>query len=203
MLDQGLRTQGFSDDSRQCDASNGSVDRSDRALIAAIDAGDAGAFEELYFRHRSWVTGLAHRFTGDADLALDVMQETFLYVLKKFPGFQLTASFRTFLYPAVKNLSLTARRKARSLETAVENLDELAAESPTPDSAGASDDLAVVLAQLSGKHREVLWLRCVDGFTLDEIAAALEIPLGTVKSRFHYALDLLRQDPRTRKFFEK
>jgi RNA polymerase sigma-70 factor, ECF subfamily len=184
------------------DASDRPVERSDLELIAAIDAGDASAFDALYFRHRDWVTGLAHRFTGDGDLALDVMQETFLYLLRKFPGFRLTANLKTFLYPAVKNLSLSARRKARRLESAVEDLDELEADAPVPTTGGGNEELAVALSQLSGEHREVLWLRFVDGLSLDEIAAALEIPLGTVKSRLHYALEILRQDPRTRDYFE-
>ena len=86
--------------------------RTDAQLIAGINAGDPAAFETLYFRYRDWVANLAHRMTGSEDLALDVMQETFLYVLRKFPGFRLTAHFKTFLYPAVKNLSIGARRKA-------------------------------------------------------------------------------------------
>src|SRR6185295_13922303 len=85
--------------------------RSDLELVAALNAGDTGAFDTLYHRHRDWVVNLAFRFTGDRDLALDVLQETFLYFVKKFPGFQLTANLRTFFYPAVRNLSLTARRK--------------------------------------------------------------------------------------------
>src|SRR5213594_1361660 len=86
--------------------------RSDLELIAAINDGEAAAFEALYFRYRDWVVGLAHRFTGDSDSALDVLQETFLYFLRKFPGFRLTASLKTFLYPAIRNLSIAARRKA-------------------------------------------------------------------------------------------
>jgi DNA-directed RNA polymerase specialized sigma24 family protein len=65
--------------------------RNDQELIAAANAGDATAFEVLYFRYRDWVVGLAFRFTGDRDLALDVLQETFLYFLRKFPGFNLTS----------------------------------------------------------------------------------------------------------------
>jgi len=53
-----------------------------------------------------WACILAYRFTGDNDLALDVLQETFLYFLKKFPGFVLTAALNDFLYPVVKNLSI-------------------------------------------------------------------------------------------------
>src|SRR5438034_7161618 len=86
--------------------------RTDQELIAAINNGEAAAFEALYFRYRDWVVGLAYRFTRDEDAALDVLQETFLYFLKKFPGFRLTANLKTFLYPAVRNLSIGARRKA-------------------------------------------------------------------------------------------
>ena len=51
-------------------------------------------------------------------------------------------------------------------------------------------------------HREVVLMRFVDGLSLDEIATALDIPLGTVKSRLHNALNALRADPRVRKYFE-
>lgn len=174
--------------------------QSDLQLIAAVNAGDPAAFEVLYFRYRDWVTGLAQRFTGSEDLALDVMQETFLYFLKKFPGFRLTANLKTFLYPAVKNLSIAARRKAsryQSTEGEQRFLDELAAQSSASD----AGELAVVLANLPEEPREVLLLRFVDGLSLAEIADAVNIPLGTVKSRLHNALTALRQDPRTKEFF--
>ena len=53
--------------------------RSDIELVAAINRGDAAAFDVLYFRHRDWVAALAYRFTGDSNASLDVLQETFLY----------------------------------------------------------------------------------------------------------------------------
>jgi hypothetical protein len=56
-------------------------------LVAAINDGDPTAFEVLYFRYRDWVAALAFRFTGDEHAALDVLQETILYVLRKLPGF--------------------------------------------------------------------------------------------------------------------
>src|SRR5438477_723999 len=86
-------------------------DRTDRDLVDALNAGDMRAFDALYFRYRDWVVRLAMRFTGNADDALDVLQETFAYVFRKFPGFVLTAKMSTFLYPVVKNLSIAARRK--------------------------------------------------------------------------------------------
>jgi RNA polymerase sigma-70 factor (ECF subfamily) len=169
-------------------------------LIAAINAGDEAAFEALYFRYRDWVSALAWRFTGDHSAALDVLQETFLYLLRKFPGFRLTASLKTFLYPAVRNLSIAARRKAERYQGSEGQMaawESLAA----PTNAYAGDELAAALSTLSAEHREVLLLRFVDDLSLAEIAAATEVPLGTVKSRLHHALDTLRNDERTKKFF--
>jgi RNA polymerase sigma-70 factor (ECF subfamily) len=180
--------------------------RTDLDLVAAINGGDAAAFEALYRRHRDWAVALAHRFTGDADLALDVLQEAFLYVLKKFPGFTLTCQFRTFLYPVVRNLSVNARRKLVRLHPAEpEALEAIAAPDVSPGLAAGhrADELATVLAGLPEEHRETLWLRHVDGLSLAEIAETLEIPLGTVKSRLHHAVRMLRDDPRTRRFFEE
>jgi RNA polymerase sigma-70 factor (ECF subfamily) len=175
--------------------------RTDAQLIAAIDVGDAAAFEVLYFRHRDWVVNLACRFTGSEDLALDVMQETFIYFLKKFPGFRLTANLKTFFYPAVKNLSIAARRKSQRYQSG-EVEQSFLANLPSDTATHQTGDLTFVLANLSKEHREVLLLRFVDGLSLAEIADAMNIPLGTVKSRLHNALETLRQDPRTKEFFE-
>ncbi len=176
---------------------------SDRELIAAINGGDVTAFEVLYFRYRDWVADLGFRFTGDGDAALDVLQETFLYVLRKFPGFRLRANFKTFLYPAVRNLSIAARRKAERYQASEVALDQLANTpapmAPEPD----AGDLDVILASVPEQQREVILLRFVDGLSLGEISEAMEIPLGTVKSRLHNALQTLRLDERTRDFFEQ
>jgi RNA polymerase sigma-70 factor (ECF subfamily) len=170
----------------------------DAELIVAINEGSHAAFETLYRRHRDWTVTLAYRFTGDEALALDVLQETFLYLLRKFPGFELRASLRTFLYPAVRHLSIAARRKAGRCQ-AGDAEGEVLASLPAPETGVAlDDDLAAVLAILPLQQREVLLLRFRDGFSLEEIAEALAIPVGTVKSRLHNALKTLRNDPRTR-----
>jgi RNA polymerase sigma-70 factor (ECF subfamily) len=83
------------------DVLSGEDERTDLELIAAANAGDAEAFERLYFRYRDWVVNLAFRFTADREMALDILQETFLYLLKKFPGFVLTCQMKSFLYPVV------------------------------------------------------------------------------------------------------
>ncbi len=177
--------------------------RTDQDLIDAVNLGDDGGFEALYRRHRDWVVNLAFRFTGDHALALDVLQETFLYFLKKFPGFTLTCQLRSFLYPAVRNLALAARRKAERLQSEDGELPELAAPPPAATGDTARGQLAAVVSALPETHREVLLLRFVDGLSLNEIAEALEIPLGTVKSRLHNALDILRRDGRTKEFFDQ
>ncbi|HEU0011568.1 MAG TPA: sigma-70 family RNA polymerase sigma factor [Verrucomicrobiae bacterium] len=176
--------------------------RSDQTLIDAINDGDTEAFEVLYYRYRDWVANLAVRFTGDRDLALDVLQETFVYFVKKFPGFRLTARLKTFLYPAVRNLSIAARRRTRRLQSSPEELAILAGLSTTAPLPIGNECLEAALRSLSQEHGEVLLLRFVDGLSLAEIAGTLDIPLGTVKSRLHNALGALRRDSRTKSFFE-
>jgi RNA polymerase sigma-70 factor (ECF subfamily) len=175
---------------------------SDLELIAAINRGEAAAFDVLYFRYRDWVVSLAFRFTADADAALDVLQDTFLYVLKKFPGFKLTAGFKTFLYPAVRNLSIAARNKALRYQANPADTERLERVAAPAASRSVNDDLGFVVARLPEEQREVVLLRFVDGLSLGEVAEAMAIPLGTVKSRLHNALQSLRQDELTRKFFE-
>ncbi len=175
--------------------------RSDQELIAAINNGDPHAFEVLYFRYRDWVAGLAYRFTADNDTALDVLQETFLYFLKKFPGFRLTANLKTFLYPAVKNLSITALRKRERYQSSEAEQGELERAAAPEDLRPGADVVAQALGGLPEEQREVLLLRFVEEFSLQEIAETMNIPLGTVKSRLHNALQALRVDERTKEFF--
>ena len=175
--------------------------RTDQQLVAALNAGDATAFDGLYYRHRDWVVRLGWRFAGNEDDALDVLQETFAYVIGKFPGFELTASFTTFLYPVVKNTALAVRRKRRRMLPGDAGMDTLAAGASIDPL--AADDLKTALDALPETHREVLLMRYVDDLSLKEIGHALEIPLGTVKSRIHNALKQLREDPRVREYFSQ
>ncbi len=177
--------------------------RTDDELIANANEGGASgrcAFEALYHRYREWVYALAFRFTRNRDLAMDVTQEVFIYFLRKFPGFSLTAKLTTFLYPAVRNLAATHRGKSLRFTGHDEAL------SAVPDArADATDDRGGMMAMLeclSEGHREVVLLRFVDGLNMQEIAAAMALPVGTVKSRLHHALATLRSDPRAQRFFE-
>ena len=172
--------------------------RSDLELVAAINRGDPAAFEVLYYRYRDWVARVAYRCTGDEFAAQDVLQETFLYVLKKFPGFRLTATFKTFLYPAVRNLSIAARRKTERYQAGEAGRETLERTAAPDTSQPNTQELRAVLNCLPEEQREVLMLRFVEGLSLDEVAQAMEIPLGTVKSRLHAALTALKERQRDR-----
>jgi RNA polymerase sigma-70 factor, ECF subfamily len=173
---------------------------SDVDLVRRINAGDERAFETLYVRHRDWTVRLAFRFTrNDAD-ALDVLQESFTYLLRKVPRLHLAGRLTTLLYPVVKNLSIAANRKRRRMQIGDLQTGDL------PDPAVRSpefQELSALLQSIPEAQREVLLLRFVHDMQLDEIAQTLEIPLGTVKSRLHNALAALREDPKVRTFFEK
>ena len=173
---------------------------SDSELIELANKGDSEAFERLYYRYRDWVYRLAWRFTGNRADILDVLQETFTYLLCKFPGFELTSSMTTFLYPVVKHISITISSKKNRIKTDEDILDE-SVEAPSQETQASRSELAVVLAILPDEQREVLLMRFVDDMSLQEIAAALNIPLGTVKSRLHNSLHTLRSDRRTKDYF--
>ena len=172
---------------------------SDSQLVEICNSGsrrDAiGAFDALYRRHRDYVTRVALRFCSDRDVAADVLQETFLYLLRKFPpvgeGLVLTARLRSFLYPVARSLTLTALRQTRRREY---NVDLEPDQLPDPRTVDPQyENLSRAMQGLSANHREVLQLRFVDGMRLNEMAEALDVSSGTVKSRLHYAVSALRR----------
>lgn len=178
---------------------------SDEELIEAINDGDSAAFEALYYRYRDWVVRLACRFTGHQDDALDVLQEVFAYLVRKTPNLRLSARMTTFLYPAVKHWAILAKNKRTRLGTgqmpADDQMPAAAPADPRPDHSSRVE-LAQVMEALPEDHREIVLMRFVDDMSLAEIAIALSVPEGTVKSRLHRALERLRDDPRTRQYFE-
>lgn len=179
--------------------SNSRFDKlSDSELIEICNSGrrhDAiDAFDVLYRRHRDYVTRVSLRFCSDREIAADTLQETFIYLLRKFPpsgaGLILTAHLRSLLYPVARNLTLTAvKRRNRSEHGADVDPDQL----PDPRTVQPEhENLTKAMTGLSASHREVLLLRFVDGMRLKEISETLEIPPGTVKSRLHFAVAALK-----------
>src|SRR5258706_6300524 len=128
--------------------------RSDEQLVAALNGGDSSAFDAIYFRYREWVARMAQRFVGNENDALDVLQETFLYLHRKFPGFVLTARLTTFLYPVVKHLALANRRKRGRMGEDLGALESMPAPA-TPSPRAGLEDLRKILEAVPEIHREV------------------------------------------------
>lgn len=172
---------------------------SDQDLVDAINQGDMASFEKLYDRYRDWVYQFAYRSTNSHADAQDVLQETFSYLVRKFPDFELRSSMKTFLFPAVRNYSIAARDKRKR---SVQDDAALAALETTENSCLEHADLVGLVESLPEPQRQVLLMRFVDEMSMVEIAATLDIPSGTVKSRLHHAIKTLRDSPRAKAFFE-
>lgn len=181
--------------------------QSDEELVRLCNVGSAdeaeAAFGSLYRRHKNFVLRVALRYVPDNDSALDVVQETFSYLLRKFPpggaGLALTARLTTLLYPVAKNNAISLQRKASRDGNADRDPDELPS---AADNSNEDRDVHSLLAGLPADRRELVTLRFVDDMSLNDIAAALDLPLGTVKSRLHAAIADLRKLPQVKEFFE-
>jgi RNA polymerase sigma-70 factor (ECF subfamily) len=178
--------------------SAGSPGPSDAELAGRAARGDEAAFGLLYERHRDWVFALALRVTGRREDALDVTQDVFVELLGRLPGWNVAGSLRPLLRPMVRNKAIDRARRAGREVRAEEAVPEPAAPGHATEDGG---ELARVLRALPAEQREALLLRYVDGLELAEIAAAMGVPLGTVKSRLHQAVEHLRRDPRVAQHF--
>ncbi|MFT3683847.1 MAG: sigma-70 family RNA polymerase sigma factor [Phycisphaerales bacterium] len=164
---------------------------SDGALLERMRVGESAAFAALYERHKGWVLAVAFRFCGDRELALDVLQETFAFLLRRAPTLTLDGKLTTYLFPAVKNLSQTARRKMVRMGggAVVEQCGDVAGTRRTVDADAMQDEeLARVVAALPDAQRELIYMRYVAGMMPTEIAVVLGVPVGTAKSRLFAAV---------------
>ena len=166
-------------------------------FVSRLRAGDRRAFEELVRTQQHRVYGLALRMLGNASEAEDVAQEAFLRAHRGLAEFWGDARLSTWLYAIVSRLCLnrlagSERRLARHGE---ETLARLVDANPGPDQALERGELEEALhraiGELPEERRIVVVLRDVEGLAYEEIAEALELPIGTVRSRLHRArLDL-------------
>ena len=162
----------------------------DIELVARANRGEADAFEQLYRCHREFVFRLALRRLGNIDDALDVLQDTFMHLFARFPGFELRAAMTSFLYPVVDHLCRD-RREQRRRTVDIDELDRDSEPSAWyPESAG---ETAHLLARLLPEQRELLTLRFVNDLSLAQLSHVLGAPLGTIKARLHRAIVALRQ----------
>lgn len=158
---------------------------SDEMLIRAIGGGELGAIEHLARRYEGALLGLARGVVGEAS-ARDVVQETWIRVLRGARTFKGRSSGKVWLYRVCTNACLSERRR-------------MARAPSRPSDAGraASDDdqlheLRAALDRLDHGARMIVLLCYHRGLSHGEAAEALRIPMGTLKSRLHKALSRLR-----------
>jgi len=168
----------------------------DEELMARCRRGDAEAFTSLYERHRDRSLRHAAAMLGDADAAGDVLQEAFLYVFRKAPDWEPRAKFTTLLYRVVTSLCVTELRRRRRQAAAQVAEDAAADPRGGPDTAVAGLELAErvreAMTEMPEVYREALALRFFDDLPYEEISEMLDVPLGTIKSRIHNGLELLK-----------
>lgn len=168
------------------------------ALIAAVArSADREAFAVLFDHFAPRVKGLLMRGGAPAELAEEVAQETLLAVWRKAALFDpAKASASTWIATIARNLRIDiARRETRSrLSQVYEILDEETPEQPDAVLSGAERDARVraAMTQLSPDQYRVVELAFLEGFSHQDVAHRLAIPLGTVKSRLRLALSHLR-----------
>jgi RNA polymerase sigma-70 factor, ECF subfamily len=157
-------------------------------------------FEKLALPLLDPLYNFARWLSGDADEARDLVQETFVKALKGFGGFQEGTNFRAWMFRILRNTFLTSRTGLEHRKT--EQEDETgftevagAADSPELDLIRRADiDLVrKAIAQLSLPFREVLLLADIEELKYQEVAAALNIPIGTVMSRLARARKQVRE----------
>ena len=172
----------------------------DHDLVDRVLGGDREAFASLLTRHQKKVFNFMYRMVGERGVAEDLTQEVFLKVYEALPGFRKAAKFSTWLYRIAHNHCLNAL-KGRGREIAVSALTKepangnpvtaLVDPSASPEERLEQRELQAVvqekLAELTPEHRAVLVLRDIQGLSYDEIATALELEDGTVRSRLHRA----------------
>ncbi len=176
-------------------------EKSDEQLMIAVMAGDQVALAALVIRHHAPLLGYLYRLVGgDRPLAEDLVQETLLHVLRQ-RTFRSDRPFKPWLYAIATNLahdyfkSAAVRQRWRG-DDEEEALLQLYDSAPGPEeralAAEQGSEVRAALAQLREEYRVVVLLRFYQGFSLQEIAETLQIPLGTVKSRLSVGVHRLR-----------
>jgi RNA polymerase sigma-70 factor (ECF subfamily) len=182
----------------------------DPQVVARARRGDAGAFEALVRHYQDRVHALAWRLTYDEHLARDITQDVFLRLYERLDRYDPTkGGFEAWFLTLATNLALNARARAQLRKAA--SLDAPAAgregderrEAPPDPAAGAAPERAAeaearaairqAIRELPDLYAGVVVLHYLEGLGVKEIAARLDMPVGTVKIRLHRARATLRE----------
>ena len=175
------------------DESRGRV--SERQLVARVVDGDPAAQRELYNSHVDRVYRLAFRLAGEDELARDFTQLTFIRAFERIGDFRFESSLATWLHTIGVSVALNGLRKVKTARTreapieAASSIGTFTRESE-PD---LKARLKAAIDSLSEKYRTVFLMHDVEGYTHEEIGAALGIPPGTSKTRLFQGRAKLRE----------
>lgn len=163
-------------------------DRADAEVAARAQQGDQRAYAQLVRQHQNRIFRHLLNLTGSREEALELSQEVFLKAWQALPDWRPEAQFHTWLYRIASNLAydLLRRRRIVSYEPIAEDYDAPVDEAGPEARLQARQGMAALdaaLARLPADQREIVLLREVEGLSYDELAAALGIDEGTVKSR--------------------
>ena len=182
---------------------------SDLTIVRRVQEGDVAAFDQLVLKYRGRVYGVVYNMTSNREDASDLTQDAFIKSFQSINRFQGQSSFFTWLYRIAVNSTLTHLRKNRlrtffSFEKINED-DKVSAEviAALTDDTGADHEtfahelqekLNEAMQKLSIRHRTVITLIEIDGLGHQEIAEIMNCSVGTVRSRLHYAKQLLQAE---------
>lgn len=167
----------------------------ERQLISEILRGNAAAERQLYDAHVDRVYRLAFRLTGDAALAEDLTQDIFIRAFDRLKDYRGDGPFGGWLHRIATSVifsGLRRRKRLREFESAQENLEDCCAAGPVSDPE-LKRKLNRAVASLDENHRLVFVMHDLEGFTHQEIAAAMDTPVGTAKARLSRARGRLRE----------
>jgi RNA polymerase sigma-70 factor (ECF subfamily) len=168
---------------------------SDSEIIAQAQGGDLRAFETLYRKHEHQVYRTALAILGDSQTAEEVLQDCFLRAYKHLHRLNGEPSVSPWLHRVAVNLCYSHLRRnyLSQVTVSLENLSNCLFPSlgPSPEESTQDSEISAVIrsgiAALDLKHRSVVVLYYLQEFSLEEVAYILDCPVGTVKSRLHYA----------------
>jgi RNA polymerase sigma-70 factor (ECF subfamily) len=171
-----------------------------------LRSGDPRAFQELVERHLPSIRRLLYTlFNGQREEMEDAQQEIILSLLQALKDFQFRSSFRTYFYRLARNRGIDCLRRKRSRERAMARVglglwnSEPAGPEQQAIRREEAETLLGVFQTLPSGDRQLILMKDVDGFSLEEIAHILAIPSGTVKSRLHRAREKLLRAARSKR----
>jgi len=182
------------------------VQADDGMLIDRTKGGDRSAFDQLISKHQQRAYQYAYRLTRDPEEASDVVAEAFIRMYKALQNFKGDSAFTTWMYRIATNCFLDIRKKKRSrpaisLEAAVQTPDgevvyQFEDTRPSPQDEAerveAMSEVQKAIQLLPAYQRAIILLFHAEMQSYDEIARALKLPIGTVKSRLNRARLSLR-----------